>query len=302
MARQFEDLASIELFCLAAELGGFTAAAQQAGLTPGAVSRAVTRLEARLGVRLFVRTTRQMRLTDAGRLYLDHCRQALGQLADAERLVSGQQAQPTGMLRVSMPSTYGQFRILPLVPSFREKYPKVELALNLSNRNIDFGDEPFDLAIRARPPADSRLVARKLEDAELVVVASPAYLAKAGLPRTPDDLAAHECLQFELPSSGRRVEWVFSVDGHAVDIATRGTITCTDEFNGGVQLARHGAGLYQTYRFIVAAALASGELVEVLRPYGGRSRPFTILYPHDRHQPPRVRAFVDHLLQGLQPA
>jgi DNA-binding transcriptional LysR family regulator len=300
MARQFEDLGSIELFCLSAELGGFTPAAQQAGLTPGAVSRAITRLESRLGVRLFVRTTRQMRLTDAGRLYLDHCRQALGQIADVERLVSGQQAQPTGVLRISMPSTYGQYRILPLVQAFRERFPKVQLALHLSNRNIDFGEESFDLAIRARPPGDSRLVARKLEDAELVVVAAPAYLTRAGIPQTLEDLAGHECVQFELPSSGRRVEWSFLRDGRALELATRGMITCADEFNGGAQLARHGAGLYQTYRFIVAQSLAEGELVEVLKPFGGRSRPFTILYPQDRHLPARVRAFVDHLLERLQ--
>jgi DNA-binding transcriptional LysR family regulator len=300
MSRQFEDLGSIELFCLSAELGGFTAAAQQAGLTPGAVSRAITRLESRLGVRLFVRTTRQMRLTDAGQLYLTHCRQALGQIAEVERLVSGQQAEPTGVLRISMPSAYGQFRILPLVQRFRERYSRVELALNLSNRNIDFGEERFDLAIRARPPGDSRLVARKLEDAELVVVAAPSYLARKGAPRNLDDLASHECLQFELPSNGRRVEWLFLHEGREVERATQGTITCTDEFNGGMHLARYGAGLYQTYRFIAAEALASGELVEVLQPFGGRSRPFTILYPHDRHQPLRVRAFVDHLLQALQ--
>ena len=301
MARLFEDLGSIELFCLAAELGGFTLAAQQAGLTPGAVSRAVSRLEGRLGVRLFVRSTRQVRLTDAGQFYLEQCRQALSQIGEAERLLGGQQVRPAGVVRVSMPSAYGQFRILPLIDAFKAKYPEVALTINLFNRNIDFGEDPYDLVIRARPPADSRLVARKLEDAELIVVGSPAYLARAGTPASLDDLARHECVQFELPSSGRRIPWSFTVDGEEVEWPTRGSITCSDDFIGGVVLARHGAGLYQTYRFMAAQALASGELVEVLAAHGGRSRPFSVLYPHGRHLPLRVRVFIDHLLQGLQP-
>lgn len=302
MARQFEDLGSIELFCLAAECGGFTPAAQQAGLTPGAVSRAISRLESRLGVQLFMRTTRQVRLTDAGQLYLEQCRQALTQIADAERRLGGQQVRPTGVVRVSMPSAYGQFRILPLIPSFKARFPDVELELNLFNRNIDFGEAPFDMVIRARAPADSRLVARKLEDAELVVVGAASYLQRAGTPRTLADLARHECLQFELPSSGRRIPWSFTVDGQDVEWPTQGTITCSDDFIGGVLLARHGAGLYQTYRFMVQDALDAGELVEVLPQFGGRSRPFSVLYPQGRHLPLRMRVFIDHLLLGMPQA
>ncbi|MFT3858941.1 MAG: LysR family transcriptional regulator [Aquabacterium sp.] len=305
MTRQFEHMADVELFCLAAESGGFTSAAQQAGLTPGAVSRAVARLEARLGVQLFVRSTRQVRLTDAGLLYLDQCRQAFTQIADAERLLGGQQVQPTGVVRVSMPSAYGQFRILPLIASFKARYPEVDLVINLFNRNVDFGEEPYDLVIRARPPADSRLVARKLEEGELIIVGAPSYLERAGTPQTLEDLVGHECIQFELPSSGRRIPWSFMADGEPVEWATQGSITCSDDFIGGVQLARHGAGLYQSYRFMAADALACGELVEVLQPFGGRSRPFSVLYPHGRHLPLRVRVFIDHLLQELprlQPA
>lgn len=301
MSRSFQDLplASIELFCLAAELGGFTAAAQQSGVTPGAISRAVSRLEARLGVRLFVRTTRQMRLTEAGQAYFEQCRRALDQLAEAERDASGRQAQASGLLRISMPRTYGLHRIVPLLPGFRQTYPGVQLELHLSNRNVDFADEPFDLAIRARAPADTRLVSRKLEDAALVVVAAPAYLAQAGTPQNLADLAAHDCVQFVLPSSGRRVEWSFRDGGRDVEIGTSGNITCADELYGGVQLARGGAGLFQTYRFAVERELQSGELVEVLGDWAGRSRPFSLLYPHSRHLPQRVRVFIDYLLARL---
>lgn len=301
MSRQFQDLplTSIELFCLAAELGGFTAAAAQSGVTPGAISRSVSRLEARLGVRLFVRTTRQMRLTDAGRTYFEQCRQALGQLAEAERLVTGQQQQPSGLLRVSMPRTYGLHRVVPLLPGFRQAYPDVRLELHLSNRNVDFAEEPFDVAIRARAPADTRLVARKIEDAALVVVGAPAYLARAGLPHTPADLAAHDCVQFVLPSTGRCIDWSFRDAGQDVELATAGSVTCADELYGGVQLARHGGGLYQTYRFAVERELHSGELVEVLGDYGGRTRPFSLLYPPQRHVPQRLRVFMDHLLAHI---
>lgn len=301
MGRQFDDvqLGDIELFCMAAESGGFTAAAEQAGLTPGAVSRSVGRLEQRLGVRLFVRTTRQIRLTDAGQLYLAQCRQALSQLLDVERQVSGQQVQPSGVLRISVPSTYGQHRVLPLLPGFRQRFPEIALEVHLSNRNVDFAEEPFDLAIRARAPADSRLVVRKLEDAALVVVGSSAYLQRAGVPRRLADLAEHECVQFVLPSSGRRVAWSFTDQGQEVELPTAGHLTCSDELYGGVQLARHGGGLYQTYRFMVERELQSGELQEVLAPYAGRSRPFSVVYPHSRHLPLRVRVLVDHLVAGL---
>jgi DNA-binding transcriptional LysR family regulator len=304
MSRQFDDgpLGAIELFCLAAELGSFTAAALQAGVTPGAISRSVSRIEARLGVRLFVRTTRQIRLTDAGQVYFAQCRQALGQIVEAERLVTGQQAELTGVLRVSMPSTYGQHRILPLMPGFRQLYPQVRLDLHLSNRNIDFASEQFDLAIRARTPADSTLVARKLEDAPLLVVAAPAYLARAGVPQTLADLAQHECVQFIRPTSGRSSEWLFRDAGRDVEVATTGSVSCADELYGGVQLARCGAGLYQAYRFMVERELQSGELVEVLQNHAGRTRPFSVIYPHSRHLPARVRALVDYLLAGVQQA
>jgi DNA-binding transcriptional LysR family regulator len=301
MKRYFDDvlLGSIELFCFAAELSSFTAAATAAGVTPAAVSRSVARLEARLGVRLFVRTTRQIRLTDGGRAYFEQCRQALSQLTDAERVVSGGQARPAGMLRISAPTPYAHYRLLPLLPQFRALYPEVTLDIHVSNRNIDFSDEGYDLAIRGRMPADSNLVARKLEDAELVLVAAPSYLARAGTPGSLDDLQRHECIQFELPSTGKRIPWPFQRDGASVDIATSGGLCCTEDVLGIVTLARAGAGLVQTYRYIVEQDLARGDLVELLPQHGGSSRPFILLYPHARHLSLRVRTFVDFLIEQL---
>lgn len=298
MQRHFDDvlLGSIELFCLAAELGSFTAAALAAGVTPAAVSRSISRLEERLGSRLFVRTTRSIRLTEGGRGYYEQCRQALTQLVEAERVVTGQQQEPSGTLRISLPTTYGHHRILPLLPEFRRRYPKVQVDIHLGNRNIDFVGEGYDLAIRVRAQPDSPLIARPLEDARLVVVATPDYLEHAGAPQSLEELAQHDCIQFELPSSGRRIAWLFDEEGREREVLTEGGYVCSDDVLGGVTLAKHGAGLFQTYRFIVERELAEGSLVEVLRPFAGRSRPFTLLYPQGRHMPLRLRAFVDFIM------
>jgi DNA-binding transcriptional LysR family regulator len=299
MKRHFEDLqlGSIELFCLAAEASSFTAAAQVAGVTPAAVSRSISRLEERLGSRLFVRTTRSIRLTDGGRTFFEQCRQALTQLVEAQQEMMGAQSVPSGLLRISIPTTYGHHRILPLLPKFRALYPQVTVDIHISNRNIDFVAEGYDLAIRVRAQPDSTLIARLLEDAKLVVVATPAYLKRAGTPQTLEDLPDHECIQYELPSNGRRISWLFQVDGKEREFAGEAGYSCSDDVLGGVTLAKYGAGLFQTYKFIVEEELANGSLVEVLQPYGGRSRPFTLLYPHGRYVPHRVRAFVDFLLE-----
>lgn len=298
MTRLFDDvqLGSIELFCLAAETSSFTAAAAEAGVTPAAVSRSIARLEERLGVRLFVRTTRQVRLSDAGRRYFEQCRQALTQLVDAEREITGAQVQPSGLLRISMPTPYAHYRLLPRLALFRQRYPQVRLDIHVSNRNIDFADEGYDLAIRGREPADSNLIARRLEDAELVVVATPEYLRRAGTPQSPHDLRDHECIQFQLPSSGRPSSWSFHIDGNPVEVPTRGSYTCLEDFLATVTLVKSGAGLMQAYRFTVQQELDSGQLQEVLRDYGGTSRPFMLIYPHARHVPLRVRAMIDFLL------
>jgi len=302
MHRQFDDvlLGSIELFCLAAESGNFTAAASIAGVTPAAVSRSVSRLEKRLGVRLFVRSTRSSRLTEAGREYFEQCRAALQQLVEAERKVTGEQVQPSGTIRISVPTTYGHHRLLPLLPAFRAQYPQIRVEVHVSNRNIDFREENFDVAIRLRAQPDSTMVARHLEDAELVVVASPGYLQRAGRPATLADLAQHECIQFDLPSSGRQIAWLFVEDGREKEVFSTGHYNCAEDVLAGVTLAKAGAGLFQAYRFTVEKELASGELVELLQPFGGRSRPVSLMYPHGRLLPSRVRAFVDFLAERGQ--
>ena len=303
MSRVFDpiQLGSIEQFCRAAELLSFRAAAEALGLTPAAVSRSIARLEARLGVRLFVRTTRRINLTADGRLYYEQCRQALAQIEEAERALTGRQSTPRGLLRMSLPTTYGHYRVLPLLPRFRAKYPDVQIEVSLSNRNIDFVEEGYDLAVRLDAPPDTRLVARKLEDATLGVFASSAYLKRRGAPERLEDLARHDCIQFIRPSTGRPMAWIFRDDGRDLDFAFAGPLRIADDVLGAVTCARAGAGLFQIYHFIAAEAVARGELVEVLHAYAGRSRPFSVLFPQNRHLSARVRAFVDFLVAKLAP-
>lgn len=302
MGRHFDGqmLGSVELFCKTAELQSFTAAAAQAGVTQAAVSRSISRLEGRLGVQLFVRSTRSVRLTERGQAYYEQCRQALGQLIDAERELTGHQTVVAGLIRMSLPTSYGHMRVMPLLADFRRTYPQVRLEVQLTNRSADLVAEGIDLAVRARNPPDSGLVSRKLEDAELVVVGSPAYLKRHGTPANPTDLKQHECIQFERPLTGQVIPWALNVDGECIDVNTAGSVCITDDVLGLSTAARAGIGLAQTYRFIVEEDLKNGLLVEVMREFGGASRPFNILYPPHRHMPRRVRLLVDFLVNKLR--
>jgi DNA-binding transcriptional LysR family regulator len=303
MPRQFSGLmlGSVELFCLTAELQGFTAAAASAGLTPAAVSRSIGRLEARLGVQLFMRTTRQVRLTDSGRSYYEQCRQALGQLVEAERELTGEQRVATGTVRISLPTSYGHYRVLPVLPEFRRRYPEVALEVQVSNRNVDFATEGFDLAVRGRTPPDSGLVARHLEDTALVVVATPQYLRRRGTPRTPEALMQHhECIQFVRPSTGLPVPWQFrDKSGREFELTPPAVVRCTDDVLSLATLARHGAGLTQTFGAAVEEDIQAGRLKEVLKEYAGATMPFSLLYPANRHMPLRVRVLIDFLVETL---
>ena len=302
MSRAFDpmQLGSIELFCKAAELASFTLAAKALGVTPAAVSRSVGRLEARLGVRLFARTTRLIRLTDDGRAFYEQCHQALSQIAEASRVVAGQQRVATGLLRISAPTTYAHYRLLPLLPKFSAAHPEVQIELAISNRNIDFVEEGFDVAIRLGEPKDSGLVARKLEDATLGIFAAPSYIKRSGAVSALHELKKHACISFILPSTGRELPWLFRDEGADVERVPTGKVRVFDDPLGVLNYARAGGGLCQMFHFIAADAIKRRELVEVLTEYAGRARPFSILYPQNRHLSSRVRVFVSYLLDAMK--
>lgn len=290
-------LSTITLFCKAAELGGFTAAAQALGLTPAAVSRGVGRLEARLGVALFRRSTRRMQLTDDGLLYFTQCRQALAQIDEAEAALSSQSSEPRGRLRISAPTTYAHHRLLPRLGAFARLHPRVQLEVNVSNRNVDFTSEGYDLAVRLGEPPDSRLVARKLEDAPLGIFAAPSYLARCGPSHSLADLqdaSRHTPLAFVRPSTGRRVPWMLNDAGRTLEWLPAGGVAVSDDPLGCVSLARGGAGLVQTFTWV---ASGFADLVPVFPALAGCSRPFYAIFPQAKQLSPKVRALVDFLVQ-----
>ena len=296
MQNNTSQLTTIALFCKSAELGSFTAAANAMGLTPAAVSRGVGRLEDRLGIKLFRRTTRSMSLTDDGRLYFEQCRAAIAQIDEAEKTITGEQTEPRGLLRISAPSTYAHYRLLPRLADFKSRYPLIELDINIANRNIDFVEDGYDVAIRLGTPPGSRLIARKLEDARVGVYATPAYLKKHGLPTSLADLKdrkSHTLLPFVLPSTGKALPWIFMQDGQQIELLPNSTVSVSEDPLGCVMMARFSMGLVQTFSWI--AASFGNEFVEVLKPWSSCSRPFHLLYPQSRHRSVKVRALVDYL-------
>ena len=295
MSRKFDYLGDVEVFIAVVEHGSFTAAAVALSTTPSVLSRAVSRLETRLGRQLLQRTTRRVGLTEAGRVYLEQARSAFSLLDEAERDGQGQEGDLTGRVRMSVPTTYGHYRLPPLLARFSQHYPRVQVDLNITNRNVDLIAEVFDLAIRLGQMPDSGLVARKLEDAALLLVASPAYLHRMGTPQTLDDLHRHMCLPFILPRTGRIAPWVFREDERDVDWLPASTIETSDDVLGVVSLAEHGMGICQSYEFIVRDRIQRGQLVEVLPHLRGRSRPFSVIFAPHRRQSAATRAMIDLL-------
>lgn len=295
MSRKFDYLGDVEVFIAVVEHGSFTAAAVALSTTPSVLSRAVSRLETRLGRQLLQRTTRRVGLTEAGRVYLEQARSAFSLLDEAERDGQGQEGDLTGRVRMSVPTTYGHYRLPPLLARFSQHYPRVQVDLNITNRNVDLIAEGFDLAIRLGQMPDSGLIARKLEDAALLLVASPAYLHRMGTPQTLDDLHRHMCLPFILPRTGRIAPWVFQEDERDVDWLPVSPIETSDDVLGVVSLAEHGMGICQSYEFIVQDRIQRGQLVEVLPHLRGRSRPFSVIFAPHRRQSAATRAMIDLL-------
>ncbi|HEL3005554.1 TPA: LysR family transcriptional regulator [Stenotrophomonas maltophilia] len=296
MSRKFDYLGDVEVLLAVVEHGSFTAGAVALSTTPSVLSRAVTRLEARLGRQLLQRTTRRVGLTDAGRLYLEQVRTAFGLLDDAERDVLAQDGALAGRVRLSVPTTYGHYRLPPVLARFAQQYPQVQVELNITNRNVDLVAEGFDLAIRLGQLPDSGLVGRKLEDAPLLLVAAPDYLRRRGTPQTLDDLQQHLCLPFVMPRTGRLAPWIFLDDGRDVDWLPRSSLETSDDVLGVVSLAEQGIGICQSYAFIVRERLLRGELVEVLPQLRGRSRPFSVIYAPHRRQSAAARAMIELLV------
>ncbi len=225
---------------------------------------------------------------------------ALEQIAEAERAITGSQTVPSGLLRISVSAAYGTYRLLPLMPRFTEAYPQIEIELSISDKIIDFVEEGFDLAIRLGIQRDLRLVAYKLEDASSGLISTSDYVLKKGTPLSLDDLEEHDCIQYVFPHTGRPMQWLFTDEkGAEIEQRIKSRLRVLNDALGCIAWLNAGGGLCQTYRFAAVDALKRGDLVEVLQNYAGRSRPFSILYPQNRHLSAKVRAFVDFLRSAV---
>lgn len=286
----------MEVFATAADLGSLSAAGRRLGLTPSAVSRTVDRIEARLGVRLVLRTTRRLTLTAEGMAYLSAARRILADLDDAEQAVADQGA-PRGRLRVSAALAHGRLVIVPLLKDFVARYPHILVDINLTDAVVDVAAGQADVAIRFGILADSGLTARKLGDTGRVVVASPDYLARRGEPKTPEDLFDHDCLNFNF----RRAEpvWPFRRGGQDFALTVSGPV----EANNGetlTQLARDGVGVTRVGAFSAEDDIREGRLIPLLESFNpGDREPIHAVFVGGAGTPARVRVFVDFLIDRL---
>ncbi|MCC6193074.1 MAG: LysR family transcriptional regulator [Burkholderiales bacterium] len=286
---------AITAFTKVVAAGSFARAAERLGVSVSSVSRHVAELEAHLNARLLHRTTRRLSLTEAGRAFHERCVQLLADLEEAEASAGAGTAVPRGTLRVSCGVTFGTQHVAPAIAAFMARYPDVRLDLELSDRSVDLVEEGYDAAVRIGAVGGQNLVARHVGDTCLVCCAAPAYLARHGEPRTPEDLARHACLLYQyLP---QRDTWTF-VDRQGP--ARRARVSGPAYANNGAflaTLAEAGVGICYEPDFIVGAALRAGRLVAILRGYGPVASPINVVYASRRHLSATVRASADFLVQ-----
>jgi DNA-binding transcriptional LysR family regulator len=291
-------LGTIELFCKAAEMASFSAAAAAASTTPSAVSKAVRRLEDQLGVRLFERTTRAVRLTAEGISYHASCSEALQRIRQAGASLTQSRGRPRGALRVSMPPSFGIVDFVPRLRAYFELYPTdIKVHASLTNSISALVDEGFDIAIRIGKVADSRLIARTLFDSRIKVVASPAYLQRWGDPRRPEDLRSHRCIDLILPDTKRAVAWEFGSGRRKLKVPVAAALS-VDHPLAAVSAAVAGCGIARLLDFSVSREIAAGRLAEVLSGYAPPAVPVSIVYPGSRHVGANVRTFVDFAVES----
>jgi DNA-binding transcriptional LysR family regulator len=291
------EITGLPVFVQVAEMQSFVAAGRILGISASAVGKSIARLEERLGVRLFHRSTRSMRLTQEGLIFLDRCRRILSELKSAELELLGAIELPRGRLRVSLPLASGL--LLPLICDFMEQYSDVELDLNFTNRNVDLIEEGFDLAIRVGALDDSRLMARRCTAFRLILVASPEYVARRGCPNKASDLSNHDCLHFRFVRSGKVFKWPISAVPGAPDIRLPTRLT-TNENMMLIEAAKRGLGIACVPDFTVREALASGTLRTFLEREVSQEIVWWAVWPASPHTSPKLSVFVDFLSQRLQ--
>lgn len=290
------DLNDIQIFCKAAESKNFTEASITIGVTPSAVSKAISRLETKLNIKLFHRSTRSMRLTEEGKSYYSVCKESVENIRDIERQITNS-IEPCGIVRISVPNSYGIKKLLPAINNFLEEHSdSLLIEVSLSNSYINFTKDEFDLAIRIGDLVDDRLVAKKVNMAIPVLVASPEYIQKYGMPETIDDLEKHKCIGLRFPHKRQTIPWDFV--GMSKPYHFKPSMIHSDSV-GAYETVLHGFGIMQFFDYAVDKDIVAGKVVEVLPHLRPRGKTVHLVYPTSRYVPAKVRLFMDHLTKVL---
>lgn len=285
-------LKQLETFVAVVNLGSLSAASRKEDVVPAVIGRRLDNLEHRLGVRLLVRTTRSITLTQEGIAFFEDCQRILRDLREAESSVSSGSVRASGSLHLFAPATYGRLFVAPHIADFQRQHPEVRITLDLSDRLVDLARERIDCAIRIAGMQDSSLVAVRLAEIRRVVVASPAYLEHRGIPETPADIEKHDCLSLMGDSQSRG--WKFKLDGQPLKLKVRSALECND---GKVlhEWALQGLGLAWRPLWEVKDCLAEGRLIRVLDQFSSADDPVYAVVPQRKYLPSRVRLFIEHL-------
>ena len=289
-----DRFSEIRAFVTVAEQGSFAAAADRLDLSRAMVTKLVSALETRLGVRLMHRTTRRLSLTEAGETYLAQAGSLLAELEDLDALLSQGASKASGRLRVTAPVSFGMRFLGSAIAGFQRQHPQVEVELSLNDRKVDLVEEGFDLAIRVSNLADSSLIARPLAKVRDRLCAAPDYLLRRGVPQHPDELAGHDCLLYTLTS--QPTQWEYQApDGSSGRVKVKGGLRAN---NGDIltNAAIQGMGIIRQPEFLLQQALADGRLQVILPDYQWLCLDVSAVYPVRRHVPGKVRVFVDHLV------
>lgn len=292
-----DRLHAIEVFLEIAERGNLTRAAEALSQSLPSVVRTLAALEDHLGVRLFNRTTRRVLITEEGRAYRDHAMAIRTAIAESEQAMSRSRVEPTGSLTLTASVNFGEVHVAPLVASYLQRHPRVDVQLLLLDRVVNLIEEGIDLAVRIAPLTDSSLVARHVADVRQVIAASPALLASDPVPKTPQDLAGRPCIRFG--GIGDAMTWDFAEGGRKVRVKVDGQMACnTVGANLAACVAGQGFGRFLHYQ--VLDAFERGTLVPVLQAHEPSTRPLSLVYPRNRHGLARLSTMVEHLDAGLR--
>ncbi|MGZ3181441.1 MAG: LysR family transcriptional regulator [Telluria sp.] len=290
-----QNLQPYLIFATAARLASFAQAARAHGVTPSTVAKSIQRLERDLGVRLFQRTTRHVSLTPEGEAVYANCRRLLAEYEQLQAAAAGARNVPQGLLRISVPLTYGRNVLMPILARLARQHPQLELDVQLGDGYCDLVREGFDAAVRAGELHDSTLVARRIDTQDLVLCASPALLDTTGVPRTVAALRTLPAVLFRMPTSGRDRPWLLRERGHTVEVQPPAAVRCNDGEAMAVA-ALEGLGAVQLPHYMVDGAIERGELVELLPTRRPPAMDISVVYPSSRQLAPRVRALVDALV------